>query len=203
MKLGILAIPDITMWNITTPQLHDGYSYQKALYDGIVYNADRNAGIVDLIKQHKGKKILLTFRFLRHGDLLSRLLYDENIAHEVVKGEVSGEEREKIRHRFERGDLDVIVASIGVFKLGVDLPSIEVLIRADGGKSKISTIQILGRALRVKDNRKRVLVYDFYDDTHTYLRRHSRKRLRDYRSLGDPVVVKQRDLNTGQQFLAF
>jgi superfamily II DNA or RNA helicase len=203
MKRGFIAIPDIVMLKVNKPKLSDAFSYQQAVNFGVVDNGERNQATVDLVKACAKKKVLVIFRYLRHGHLLSRLLYDAGIDHKIVKGEIPGEERERIRHEFEHANLDVIVASVGVFKLGIDLPSIEVLIRCDGGKSKISTIQILGRALRVKGDRRRVKVYDFFDDTQKHLRSHSRKRLRDYKGLGKTINVSQIDLESGQNYLVF
>jgi len=201
MKRGFIAIPDITMLKVGTPKLSPAYNYQTVVQEGIVDNPIRNDAIVQLVKQHKKRKILVMFRYIRHGRALSRLLYDQGIDHKIIQGDVEGEDREIIREEFENGSLNIILASVGATGLGTDLPGIEVLIRGDGGKAKISTIQILGRALRISEGKSHALVYDFYDDTHRYLRRHSKKRREDYKNIGDLVKVNQIDLSTGQGFL--
>jgi len=202
MKRGILAIPDITIFRIDGPRLSGSATYQQTYRQGIVENCVRNEKIIELVKQHKGQKILIIFDWKIHGKLLSGLLNEAGIDHRLLWGEISGQEREQARNDFEYGDLNCIVAS-SIFRLGVDLPSIKVLIRVDGRMSTISTIQTIGRALRVSaKGDAKVFIYDFMDSFQKHLIKHSKHRLKDYYSLGKCVVIKQIDLNTGQQFLA-
>lgn len=202
MKHGILATPKITIFQIKGPRISGAISWQRAYHQGIVDNPVRNAKIIELVKEHKGQKILVMFTRIAHGKLLSGLLHEEGIEHELLTGSDIGRDREIARHKFEEGDLDVILAS-KIFELGVDLPAIKVLIRASGGKSTISTIQMLGRALRVKEGDREVFLFDFFDGQQKYLAKHSKQRLKDYLSIGDPVEVIQIDLESGQQFIAF
>lgn len=202
MKRKILATPEITIFRITGPRISGAIQWQRAYHQGIVDHAARNAKIIDLVKQHKGEKVLVIFSRIAHGKTLSSLLNAEGVDHELLYGKDPGKVREQVRRTFEDGELSVILASM-IFKLGVDLPAIKVLIRADGGKSTISTVQILGRALRVKDGDTKIKLYDFFDQHQKFLAKHSRQRLKDYLALGDPVVINQTDLETGQKFIAF
>ena len=55
-------------------------------------------------------------------------------------------------------------------------------------KSEIATIQALGRALRVSDNKDKVYVYDFMDKE-KYLSKHSRQRIAHYKKEGHEVIM--------------
>lgn len=202
MKRGVLAIPDITIYKISEPRMSSAYTYQKAYKEGIVDNAIRNEKIINIVKENLGKKILIINEWKRHGRTLSTLLNQEGIDHKLLHGEISGKIRDEARREFEEGDLNVLLASF-IFKLGVDLPSIQVLIRADGRASTITTIQILGRALRISKDKTTVQVYDFFDAFQKHLAKHSRARLKDYYSLGSCVKINQIDINSGERFLAF
>ena len=55
-------------------------------------------------------------------------------------------------------------------------------------KSEIATIQALGRALRVSDNKEEVYIYDFLDKE-KYLSKHSRERIVHYKKEGHEVEI--------------
>jgi superfamily II DNA or RNA helicase len=67
-----------------------------------------------------------------------------------------------------------------IFDEGVDVPGIDVLILAGGGKSNIKLLQRLGRGMRTDPDKVQLLVLDFIDDTNRYLFKHSEERLNVY-----------------------
>ncbi len=200
MKTGYLAIPHIIIHKISGPRISGAITYAEAYTQGIVNQPVRNKKILDLIEQHKDEKIIVIFERKKHGKLLSQMLWEMKINHKLLTGDNFAEEREQARNELEHGDLNIILASM-IFKLGVDLPAVKVLIRADGKQSTISTIQISGRALRIKDGDNKVIIYDFYDGHQKFLKKHSRARLKDYKKLGSMVSIDQIDIESGQQFL--
>ena len=71
-----------------------------------------------------------------------------------------------------------------IFDEGENLPSVSVLILAGGetGSKKGRRLrQRIGRVLRLAEGKERALVIDFFDKTHQYLEKHSKKRLEVYR----------------------
>ena len=70
-----------------------------------------------------------------------------------------------------------------IFDEGVDLPEINSLIIAPGGKSEWKTIQKIGRGLRKKASNKPLIVYDFIDASR-FLKKHSRARMKIYEKEG-------------------
>ena len=69
-----------------------------------------------------------------------------------------------------------------IFDEGVDIPEVNVLIIAAGGKSEVKTIQRIGRGLR-KKKVGGVLVFDFKDAS-KFLDRHSIDRIKVYQKEG-------------------
>jgi len=75
----------------------------------------------------------------------------------------------------------VLIAS-SIYDEGVDLPEVNVLIKASGGKSEVKTIQQVGRGLRPK--KEKLIVYDFNDMNSKFLSAHSKKRIKTYKQEG-------------------
>ena len=69
-----------------------------------------------------------------------------------------------------------------VFGEGIDLPRLDTVIMAAGGKSERLVIQRMGRALRPFDGKQRARIIDFLDQDGGMLERHSRQRMEVYRS---------------------
>lgn len=68
---------------------------------------------------------------------------------EFMHGADSSDERQDTLQRFEDGEIDVLISTL--LKEGVDIPSISAIVLAQAGKSDISQIQTIGRALRPKN----------------------------------------------------
>lgn len=77
-----------------------------------------------------------------------------------------------------------IVISSPIFDEGVDIPSLDCVILAGGGKSQVKLLQRIGRGMRHKDGDNTMKIYDFLDDTNKILLRHSEKRIETYASEG-------------------
>ena len=59
-----------------------------------------------------------------------------------------------------------------MYKEGVDIPSLDGCIQAGGGKSEIATYQNIGRGLRRTKTKHVVLIFDFMDKQHDYVKKH-------------------------------
>ena len=67
-----------------------------------------------------------------------------------------------------------------IFKRGVTLPQVEVLINVDGGLEDANTIQKKGRVLGATETKSRSLIVDFFDLYDAYFSEHSETRLNTY-----------------------
>jgi superfamily II DNA or RNA helicase len=61
----------------------------------------------------------------------------------------------------------------------VNIPSLDCVIFASGGKSDIATLQGIGRGLRTTDEKKTFVIVDFLDP-YRFLAQHTIQRLRIY-----------------------
>ncbi len=119
----------------------------------------------------------------KHGKVLA-----EGIESSILlTGEADSETRKKGIEFFKNSPGTVLIGTI--FKEGFDLPTIDTLIIATGGKSEKNLIQKIGRALRVAPLKKVSNIYDFYDEDGSVCERHSKARLKTYKEQGYKVEI--------------
>lgn len=124
-------------------------------------------------------KTLVLFQSIEHGRAMSALL-DERF----ISGVTKADEREESKRNFLSGEGGVLLAS-NIFKKGVTLPEVQVIINADEGVEDANTIQKKGRVLGATETKKRSLVIDFFDIYDAYFSEHSQTRLNTYiRAIG-------------------
>ena len=118
--------------------------------DGIVHFPERNEAICEVVREALGggKQTLILVRRIAHGEVLQRLFAERGYRGvPFAHGSLDANTRTRIYEDFKRGATDLLIAS-AIYDDSVDVPSIEVLINAGGGKSLIQTKQKLGRGLR-------------------------------------------------------
>ena len=124
-------------------------------------------------------KTLVLFQSVEHGRAMSELLGER-----FISGVTKSDEREESKRNFLSGEGGVLLAS-NIFKKGVTLPEVQVIINADEGVEDANTIQKKGRVLGATETKKRSLVIDFFDIYDAYFSEHSQTRLNTYiRAIG-------------------
>lgn len=132
-----------------------GGDYQEVYRESIVKNRERNKNIVQKAEdlRDEGFKVFIDVKRIDHGERL-----EDQIENAVfLQGDDDTEIREKVLSRFENQEENFVLIST-LLKEGVDLPSMSAIILAGGGKSDISVIQTIGRALRPKNGEKARIV---------------------------------------------
>ena len=81
-----------------------------------------------------------------------------------VYGGVEALDREKIRSIVEKEDNAIIVASYGTFSTGINIRNLHNIVFSSPTKSKIRSLQSIGRGLRIGDNKTEATLYDIADD---------------------------------------
>ena len=157
---------------------HNTLSWSVAYNDCVVHNRDRNNKIKELVEKHNLQTLILV-RIIEHGEELSKLIPDSVF----VSGIDDALYRKEIIRKFEAGEIKTIISS-SIFNEGISINAIKLLIIASGGKSKIETIQKLGRGLRVRPDKTDVIVIDFEDSGNLYTERHSALRKSIYEKAG-------------------
>ena len=159
--------------------------------DLLVGNMQRNRFISKLAANTKGNVLVLFNYIERHGHILRKLCqeYAKSKGKEVcyVDGSTKPEERERIRELAEKRDNLIILASYGVFSTGINIKNLPTAIFAHPIKSKIRTLQSIGRILRKCAGKQAAKLVDIGDDLcynrqhkENYSLRHFKERINIY-----------------------
>lgn len=157
-------------------------AYQTKL---IHENRDRNKIILDVIGMcEKNKwKTLILFNSKKHGYLIS-----EYSGKTFLSGDDNSKVRNAEKERFLRGRGKILLAS-NIFKKGITLPEVEVLMIADGGLEGSNIVQKAGRVLGAVEGKDRAVILDIMDIESEYFSNHSFNRLDVYSGeIGDDRI---------------
>lgn len=90
--------------------------------------------------------------------------------------------------KFEKGDFPVLVGT-GVIGVGTDIPSVDMLVLLQGGKSVIKIKQAIGRAIRSSVKKKTCEVVDFDVYNIPVLHNMSLSKIKIYKTFSDDISV--------------
>jgi len=183
---GRLVPADVFVVNPVPGRPPMDLDYQTAYATGITNNVDRNDTIIrlaDALRQ-TGPTLILVER-IGHGERLA-----EGLDVPFMSGSTPGTERVDKWEDMRQGRLDCVVASV-IADEGLDIPNIENLILAGGGKAPHRIIQRIGRGMRSSPGKDRLTVLDFADRGF-YLGRQYRSRRRTYEREASYTVAEVR-----------
>lgn len=161
-------------------------SYSYIYWKNIVQNSKRNSLLCRLVERFKDQKVMILVQRIKHGFILRDMLSNIGLKSRFVNGKNTIDVINRSLNIFERAKRGIIITS-PIFQEGIDLPSLNCIINAAGGKSKIQTIQRIGRALRKKNIPAQYI--DIYDTGCIYLQNHSKKRFKDCSILREPELL--------------
>jgi superfamily II DNA or RNA helicase len=142
------------------------FKYQDEI-DFIVRNEKRNKFIRNLTLSMKGNTLVLFNYVDKHGRELYNLINDKiNKDRKLffVFGGTDGETRESVRSITETQDDAIIIASYGTFSTGINIRNLHNIVFASPSKSRIRTLQSIGRGLRKSQSKLGATLYDIADD---------------------------------------
>jgi superfamily II DNA or RNA helicase len=179
MEESVIAKPEIEFVDIQCPPTIDWPSANRKC---IVENSKRNKVICDLVKKYNTNTLILV-KNIEHGELLEETIDGS----QFVSGIDDDTVRQNVIQRFEKNELQTIISS-NIFNEGISIDNVRLLIIASGGKSKIETIQKIGRSIRsMGGEKKTVKVFDFYDVGNRFTEKHSSMRKNIYSKEGFSV----------------
>ncbi|ODV88070.1 hypothetical protein CANARDRAFT_173932 [[Candida] arabinofermentans NRRL YB-2248] len=138
---------------------------------------------IDSLAEHvnteqNNELVLKTYiHFQKNNNLKSSLFFCANVDHMVqlselfringinaqyVTGNTLKRDRENLVNDFKNGQIPVLM-NCGVFTEGTDIPNIDSIFMVRPTKSKPLLIQMLGRGLRLHENKSKCLIVDFVD----------------------------------------
>lgn len=202
IKEGWISKPIIKMIQLPNLKITESNIYSVNYSKGIVENDARNELVSKIASAEYflDKNILVLIRIIKHGKILRDLFLKKGIAHDelaYIHGSSHKLVRKEVKDSFRKGKIKVVIAS-QIWNEGVDIPAVDVLIKADGGggaevvgeKGIRVILQQLGRVLRkpssskihdvVAEKENLVYVYDFFDNGFKDLSKHSYNRLETY-----------------------
>jgi superfamily II DNA or RNA helicase len=138
--------------------------YQDEI-DYLITSTERNNFIKNLALSLDGNTLVLFNYVEKHGVPLFNLIKqsDKNRKVFFVHGGTDLGTREEVRNLVEQESNAIIVASSGVFSQGINIKRLNNIIFTHPGKSRIRTLQSIGRTLRKIDDNEAIL-YDIVDD---------------------------------------
>ena len=161
IKAILLKHPDSICYDLRN------INYQQEL-EYLIASVPRNKFILNLVVDLKGNTLLL-FRFIeKHGKILYELINEKiNVSNRktfFVYGGTDTETREQIRAIVECERNAIIVASYGVFSIGINIRNLHNIVFASPTKSKVRNLQSIGRGLRTAKDKDKAVLYDIADD---------------------------------------
>lgn len=133
--------------------------------DFIINHTARTQFICNLVKTLKGNTLVL-FKIIDHGkqlyETITQICPQRTVYY--VDGSVDGEIREDYRLEIEQQQDSITIASLGTFSTGVNIRNLHNIVFASPSKSRIKTLQSIGRALRKSSLKTEAVLYDVADD---------------------------------------
>lgn len=200
VDLGVCARADIIFDKVTEPVLKKNIRYNTAYKSGVSENAQLLDKVIEWteVLTDVGLSVLILCEEIPHGRMLDEALWikpSKMIPHQFIHGTDDMDVRKAAIESFDNRNLPVLIAS-SILDEGVDVQTIDALILAGSRKSKIKTLQRLGRGLRGD----KLIVIEFANFAHKYLLEHSYQRMQDYKdeecfpihfSAPDAILVKE------------
>ena len=164
-----------------------GSTYQEEI-EYLINHTARNDFITQLTTKLKGNTLVLFQYVEKHGEVLYELIknnVDKDRKVFFIHGKTEVEIRESARTITENEENAIIVASVGVFSIGVNIRRLHNIVFASPSKSRIRVLQSIGRQLRKSEYKNLATLYDISDDLHhknhlNYTLKHFIDRLKIY-----------------------
>jgi superfamily II DNA or RNA helicase len=167
-------------------ELFKKVSWQVCRKMGIKENRQRNAAIIETARQHAFNQVLILVNEIEHGEALAKAIPGARLIH----SKLPKKQRRETLEAAKNGDCGCLVAT-SLADEGLDIPCLNVLILASGGRSKIKAEQRTGRVLRAFGGKGHGLIYDFRDSAQPVMASQARKRIAVYKSLGYQIEQEQ------------
>jgi superfamily II DNA or RNA helicase len=179
---GFLMRPVVQLHCVREPDNLKAWRWSTELRNAAIYeNETRNRKIVELTASNvaAGLRVLVVSNRIGHTHKLIEMIGDNGIEALPITGREPTEIRRKRLDDFAAGHCRVLVGT--VFGEGLDIPELECVINAEGGKDAKATVQRM-RNLTPHHGKIEAIFIDFIDLTNRYFAEHTQERLAVYRS---------------------
>lgn len=156
IKLQYTYIPDYT--SVAAMQ-----KYRLEL--DFIHNSSFRNNVIKNVVSKLNQNCLILADHIQHGQNMFNTLStlaDKQVY--FIQGSVEVEDRIKIQQLMEKDNNVVCIAISKIFSTGISIKNIHYIMFAAGGKSKIKTLQSIGRGLRTHENKSVLTLIDIVDD---------------------------------------
>ena len=184
-ELGIMA--DIKIKFLKVPLSHkvkELRKYQDAYEWGVVKREAQHRLIAETVLKEvtAGNSVLVIVNRIDHGNNLFTAISNLDVTCCFAQGNTDSDVRKHIKEALNDKDIHCAIATT-IWKEGVDLPELNVIINAAGGKSEIGTLQAIGRGLRLTKTKRQLILYDIFDPSNAFFISHFGERVCLYSDL--------------------
>lgn len=151
--------------NISNVKITSGDFAQGEL-ERVVNNAERNKLIIESYKKYAAdRELTLVFAAgCDHGKELLKDFLEEGIRAAYIDGETPKQDRKKTIESFRTKEIKVLI-NVMTLTTGFDVPDTDTIFICRPTKSKILFEQIVGRGLRLAENKTDCMIIDIQDVT--------------------------------------
>lgn len=163
------------------------FNYQQEIEYLVLSNA-RNRFISNLALSLDGNTLVLYQYVDKHGRILHDLISkgagsDRKVF--FISGKTDVDIREEIRAIVDKETNAIIVASFGTYSIGINIRNLHNIVFASPSKSRIRTLQSIGRGLRTSETKNTAMLFDIADDLRykkkeNYTLKHFAERIKIY-----------------------
>ncbi len=174
---GFLSIDKAVLISNQTEYVGTSKTYQDFLKSCIYDNRKRNKILQEILRicvKNKWKSLFL-FNSKYHGRKISEIT-----GHMFIDGDSDSKKREEERDAFLSNKDGGILLASNIYRKGITLPEVELVVISDGGLEGTNIIQKFGRVLGVTETKKKSIVIDILDLGNKYFSEHSLNRLEIY-----------------------
>ena len=182
IKNGWLSKPTIHLIPFKQKRGGESTTYAGLYEEKITNNPERNDLLRRIIEYRadQGDSVLVSVRYLEHGNTLYKLLVDKYGDDVVfVNSTITTKKLNDALEKLSNKEIKICIGT-SLINEGVNLPSLNTLVLAGTPKSKIATMQLVGRVLRKTKDKSTVDVYDIQDYNTKYFTSASKERLNIY-----------------------
>jgi len=180
-KMEILAKPSVKIIKIPR-QFIESSKYEDVYKEAVVNSRIRNKIICETVKNFikDNKTVMIYVTLISHGKEIQKVaksLFNMKIP--FIYSKTSSERREELKSKIRRKELLKFITT-NVWKEGIDIPELDVVINANGGKDDLQIVQLMGRGLRKTARKNKMTFVDFFDQSNHFLIKHFGNRVSLY-----------------------
>ena len=147
--------------------------YQDMITD-LAENKDRNDLILSYVNKHKDiSSVLLCERLSQ-----VQYMHDKLKQSVMLTSKMTKKSRAETMEKVKSGEKNIVISTYGLFSMGIDIPSLEILYLCSPIKSEIKLRQSAGRLMRKSPGKTEAKIFDFVDNKIGLLKNTAYKRKR-------------------------